>query len=128
LRMAEGKGVLTFKGPVRFEGNVKSREELQTEVGDAATLRGILERLGFRPKFRYQKRREEFELRSCTICLDETPIGDFIEVEGEASKIPGALAELGLSASDAVRDSYAGLYARKRGQDPSLPPDMLFSR
>jgi len=128
LRTAEGKGVLTFKGPAQFEGNVKSREELQTDVADAETLRRILERLGFLPKFRYQKRREEFELRSCTVCLDETPIGCFIEIEGDASKIPEALADLGLSASDAVRDSYAGLYGRKRRQDPSLPPDMLFSR
>jgi adenylate cyclase class 2 len=128
LRLAGGRGVLTFKGPARFDGNVKSREELQTGVDEPETLRAILERLGFVARFRYQKRRQEFELLACTVCLDETPIGCFVEIEGDAGRIFEALSFLGLRAEDAVRDSYAGLYARARQKNVALPPDMLFPR
>ncbi len=128
LRVAGGRGIVTFKGPATFTGNVKSRMELQTGLDDPETFRAILGRLGFVPRFRYQKRRQELEFMDCTVCLDETPIGCFVEVEGEAGEISEALRQLGLSAEDAVRDSYAGLYARARQKDSSLPPDMLFSR
>ncbi len=127
LRRARGRGELTFKGPASFAGNVKSREEIQTAVDDADALAVILERLGFVVRFRYQKRRRELELHGCTICLDETPIGEFVEVEGEADRIAEALGKLGLDAGGAVRQSYAGLYARARQKDPSLPPDMVFA-
>jgi adenylate cyclase, class 2 len=128
LRVAQGRGVVTFKGPASFEGNVKSREELESGVDEPEVFRAILGRLGFIPRFRYQKRRQELELLGCTVCLDETPIGCFVEVEGEAGQISEALRRLGLRAESAVRDSYAGLYARARQKEPSLPPDMLFSR
>jgi adenylate cyclase class 2 len=128
LRTGGAKALLTFKGPSSFEGGIKTREELQTEVSDPGALRSLLQRLGFAPRFRYQKRREEFRLGDCTICLDETPIGTFVEIEGEAPAIPEALAALELRAADAVRESYVGLYARRRRENPSLPRDMLFSR
>ncbi|MGH9440992.1 MAG: class IV adenylate cyclase [Thermoanaerobaculia bacterium] len=128
LRVAGNRGVLTLKGRARFEGNLKVREELETEVGEPEVLRAILARLGFVPRFRYQKRRQELELLGCNVCLDETPIGCFVEVEGEADRIAETLARLGLNEGDAEKDSYPGLYARARQRDPSLPPDMLFSR
>lgn len=128
LRVAGRRCFLTFKGVARFEGSMKIREELETEIGEPETLRAILARLGFVPRFRYQKRRQELELLGCTVCLDETPIGDFVEVEGDADRIYETLDRLGLSAAEAERDSYAGLYARARLKEPGLPPDMLFSR
>ena len=128
LRIAGGRGLLTFKGEARFQGDLKIREELETAVGDPETMRAILVRLGFVPRFRYQKRRQELELLGCTVCLDETPIGSFVEIEGSADDIRTALARLGLESARAERDSYAGLYARARRREPGLPPDMLFSR
>ena len=128
LRVAEGRGIVTFKGPASFEGNVKSRKELQNEVDEPETFRAILGRIGLVPRFRYEKRRQELELLGCTVCLDETPIGCFVEVEGEVGEIFEVLRCLGLRAEDAVRDSYAGLYARARQKDPTLPSDMLFPR
>jgi len=128
LRIAGNRGVLTFKGEARFDGALKVREELETEVEKPEVLRAILARLGFVPRFRYQKRRQELALLGCTVCLDETPIGFFVEVEGNAGEIPRALERLGLSAAEAERNSYAGLYARARQKEPGLPPDMLFSR
>lgn len=128
LRIAGSRGVLTFKGEARYDGALKVREELETEVDQPEVLRAILVRLGFVPRFRYQKRRQELGLLGCTVCLDETPIGVFVEVEGNAGEIPRVLERLGLSAAAAERDSYAGLYARARQKEPGLPADMLFSR
>ncbi len=126
LRRARGRAVLTFKGPAAFEGAVKRREELETEVTDPETFERVLERLGFLRKFRYDKRREEFRVEGCVVALDETPIGTFVEIEGDSSQIPTAAARLGLQPGNAVHDSYPGLYRRAREKDPSLPPDMVF--
>jgi adenylate cyclase class 2 len=128
LRLAGGAAIVTFKGPVQARGVVKSREEIETRVDDAGVVEEIFRRLGFVRRFRYEKRREEFKFLACEIALDETPIGNFVEVEGEADPIRDAVARLSLSESDAVLHSYAGLYRRERERNPSLPPDMLFSR
>ena len=127
VRHARGRGILTFKGSASFEGSIKRREELEVEVSDPDLLETILERLGFVAQFRYEKRREEYRWKECVLALDETPIGNFIEIEGESGPIGEALKALGLSAQDAVRSSYAGLYRRARENDPRLPPDMVFS-
>jgi adenylate cyclase class 2 len=126
VRHARGRGILTFKGPARFDGPIKRREELEVEVGDPDLLQTILERLGYVAKFRYEKRREEFRWKNCLVALDETPIGFFVEIEGETEAIGEALSGLGLRAEDAVRKSYAGLYREAREKDRRLPPDMLF--
>jgi adenylate cyclase class 2 len=86
----------------------------------------ILTALGLERRFRYEKRREEWELESCVIALDETPIGDFAEVEGEPPAIRRVLQRLGLDFSQAILDSYAELYQRRRRHEPSLPKDMVF--
>lgn len=128
LRRAGGAAIVTFKGPVQGGGILKSREEIETKVGDAGAMEAILRRLGFVARFRYEKRREEFGLLGCEIALDETPIGNFVEVEGEAGPIREVVARLSLPESRAVLHSYASLYRRERERDPKLPPDMLFSR
>lgn len=126
VRHARGRGILTFKGAASFEGSIKRREELEVEVSDPELLETILKRLGFIARFRYEKRREEYRWKDCVFALDETPIGNFIEIEGESGPIGEALKALGLSAEDAVKSSYAGLYRRAREDDPRLPPDMVF--
>jgi adenylate cyclase class 2 len=127
VRRAQGRGVLTFKGPASFAEGVKTREEIESAMDDPDSLSIILDRLGFVARFRYEKRRQELGFGGCTICLDETPIGCFVEVEGEVEKIAEALRRLGLDPKDAVRSSYAGLYSKARQKDRSLPPDMVFS-
>ena len=126
VRDARGRGILTFKGPAAFDGPIKRREALEVEVSDPGLLATILSRLGYAAKFRYEKRREEFRWKDCVVALDETPIGDFVEIEGDAGEIGEAVAALGLRAEDAVKSSYAGLYRRAREKDSRLPPDMVF--
>lgn len=126
LRRAQGRGILTFKGAARFQQGVKSREERETVVGEPGEMEAILERLGLRRRFRYEKRREEWRLSGCAVALDETPIGNFVEVEGDPAAIRKVVAALALDFSSAIPYSYAGLYARKRREDPGLPEDMVF--
>ena len=83
LRRAAGRAILTYKGPARFAGGVKMREERETAVSDPDEMEAILAALGFERRFRYEKRREEWTLEGCAVALDETPIGNFVEVEGD---------------------------------------------
>ena len=126
LRRAAGRSVLTYKGVARFEDGARVREEREVDVSDPAEAEAILNGLGLRRTFRYEKRREEWDGGDCVVALDETPIGDFVEIEGDPAAIRKLVASLGLDASEAVPHSYPEIYLRRRKQDPSLPPDMVF--
>ena len=128
LRRTPDGAVLTFKGPAQFAGGVKTREERETSVADPDELARILGGLGYQPRFRYEKYREEWALEGSVVALDETPIGKFVEVEGEPTAIRAALQILALEPADALPYSYSDLYARRRREDPSLPPDMLLEK
>jgi adenylate cyclase class 2 len=110
LRRAGASCLLTFKGPREVTGGVKSREERETEVADADALDGILLRLGFRPVFRYQKYRESWTHLGQAVEVDETPIGAFLEIEGDREGIVAVAGQLGYTAQDYVSDSYVGLF------------------
>jgi adenylate cyclase class 2 len=113
--------VLTFKGPYRVDGGIKSREEIEAGSADGSALRAILNRLGFVPVFRYQKYREAFAWQGQEIVVDETPIGVFLEIEGDPAGIHAAATALGFGPSDYLTDSYAALFRASGGTG-----DMLF--
>jgi adenylate cyclase, class 2 len=125
VRMESGKTLLTFKGPVQTSP-MKLREEMETVVGDGLLLMRVLEELGFRVWFRYEKYREEFAHEDVTIAIDETPVGTFVEIEGSERGIHDTAAALARKPGDYVRDSYRGLFV-KHCQSHGLPlTDMLF--
>ncbi len=125
LRLDGDRSVLTFKGPVQ-PGPMKLREEIETAVGDGQLLRRVLERLGFRAWFRYQKYREEYAARGVVIAVDETPVGTFVELEGEESAIGDTAAALGRGPADYILDSYYGLFQKHREALGFTGPDMVF--
>jgi adenylate cyclase, class 2 len=127
LRRVAGESRLTFKGPLRFEQGIRMREERETTIGDPSEIEAILERLGFARRFRYEKRREEWRIHGCVVALDETPIGDFVEIEGDPPDIRRAVASLALDFASAIPYSYPHLYALKRQENPGLPRDMVFA-
>ena len=125
VRMECGKTLLTFKGPVQASP-MKLREELETVVGDGLLLLRVLEELGFRVWFRYQKYREEFSREDCTVAIDETPVGTFVEIEGSELGIHEMARALSRTPSDYLSDSYRGLFV-KHCERHGLPlTDMLF--
>jgi adenylate cyclase class 2 len=125
VRMESGRSFLTFKGPVQ-PSVVKVREELETFIGDGTLMLRVLEELGFRVWFRYEKYREEFALDDVMIAVDETPVGTYVEIEGGETGIATTTVALGRRPSDYVLDSYRGLFVR-HCQERGLPvTNMLF--
>jgi adenylate cyclase class 2 len=115
---------LTYKG-APMPGAFKTREEIETTAGDAATVEAILESLGFTAKWRAQKFREEYAIDAAKIAIDETPMGTFVEIEGTDADITRIAAALGRMPADYVLSSYARLFndwCTARGQSPG---DML---
>ena len=82
LRQAGGGHTITFKGPPTT-GAYKSREEIESGVCDAASMRLILEGLEYISVFRYEKYRTEYAKprENGLVMLDQPPIGDFLELE-----------------------------------------------
>lgn len=112
LRLRQDDRVrLTYKG-TRLGGDAKlhSREELETEVSDFAVMDAILKRLGYHVSWAYEKYRTTYALEAAEIVLDETPFGNFIEIEGEAEAIERIIAALGLADAKRILSSYAELF------------------
>jgi adenylate cyclase class 2 len=129
LRQAGPLHTLTFKGPP-VAGPHKSREELEAVFTEAASLGHILDRLGYAPAFRYQKYRTEYSAsgQAGTAMLDETPVGDFLELEGPARWIDRTARALGFSPADYITASYASLYFAHCASNGLEPSNMVFSR
>ena len=125
VRSEGGKSLLTFKGPVQ-PGPMKVREEHETVVADGDALLAILNELGLRVWFRYEKYREEFAAEDVIIAIDETPVGTFVEIEGGEEHIHRTAAALGKTPADYLTDSYRTLFL-EYCRDQGLPgTDMLF--
>jgi adenylate cyclase class 2 len=118
--------VLTFKGPVQSSA-LKVREEHETAVADGDALAHVLEGLGFRPWFRYQKYREEFRAEEATIALDETPVGTFVEIEGSERSVLAIARALGRTPADFILDSYRALFLKRREQYGLRGNDLVFA-
>jgi adenylate cyclase class 2 len=121
LRRTPHGGAMTFKGPRLIRDGLKTREEREIAVDEPQALEGILKRLGYRPVFRYQKYRESWLHRGQAVEVDETPIGAFVEIEGDAAGIGAVAAELGYRPDEYLTDSYVGLFFAGGGQG-----DMVF--
>lgn len=125
IRQDGAHAILTWKGPVQ-PGDVKIREEIENDGGDAATLGAILGALGYVPHFRAVKYREEYDLAGATVTVDEAPVGVFVEIEASPERIADVTSRLGRTASDYELASYVALWRRAR-EARGLPfSDMVF--
>jgi len=122
LRQAGGLTTITYKG-VASIGKHKQREERETAVASFAEMLVILERLGFRQTFVYEKYRTEYRAEEGgVVTVDETPAGNFLEIEGEAGWIDATARLLGFAEADYLTLSYGKIYAawcRERGITPT---------
>lgn len=118
--------LVTFKGPVAFDGNVKTREEVQTGVESFELAIQLLSALDYKPVFRYQKYREVWRVREVEVVLDRTPIGEYFEIEGPLDVIRSVAEELGMNMDLGIRQSYADLYRQHRRTRADLPEHMVF--
>ena len=109
-RAFNGQSRLTWKGPKVPDALLKIRPELETTVGDLDSLEALLWALGFEPFLRLEKVRSVWENGELEACLDETPFGCYLELEGEPKAIRVAMEGLGLITDQAETRSYPELY------------------
>lgn len=138
----DATAILTYKGPSHRSRGLKKatrepkaskrfkiRDEMEVRLDGWEQMTAILRALGLRPVFRYEKFRTTYALpsiRNVKVEFDETPVGLFLELEGDEAAIDRAARLLGYSQSDYITQTYGALYiadCRRRGIKPG---DMLF--
>lgn len=125
LRKYGKEWVLTHKAKGRT-GRHQMRIETETCVGDGGKMDGILRALGFRPTFRYEKFRAAWSDGQGQVVVDETPIGNFGEIEGPAHWIDETARALNIPPADYLTDTYAGLFFAWKRRTRSSAGEMTF--
>jgi adenylate cyclase class 2 len=128
VRQVGAHSLLTYKGPSE-PGRYKKRREIEMAFPDAQALGQIFNEIGYHPIFRYEKFRTEFAKaqNGGKVMLDETPIGNFLEIEGSPRWIDRTAKLLGFTAADYITRSYGYLYLAYCRERRTRPKDMLFS-
>ncbi len=103
-----------------------SRQELETAVDDGKTLDKILRALGYSPSFRYEKFRAEWTDSKGNVVVDETPIGNFCEIEGRPRWIDAVAKKLGVRREDYITKNYATLFTEWKQEQNSSAEEMTF--
>jgi len=122
LRQRGRRTILTLKGAPRPSRRFKIREESETEVRNEKQARRILKSLGLVPVFRYSKQRALLRLGRVRLCLDETSIGNFMEIEGERNRITALLRSLGIPLQAMIKRDYVAMLqeaGRTKGRVPA---------
>jgi len=107
-------------------GRHKTRLELQTRVTDGEMMHAILRALGYQPTFRYEKFRAEWSDGRGHVVVDETPIGNFGEIEGAPRWIDQTANKLGIRPEHYITDTYAGLFFAWKRRTRSRANEMTF--
>jgi adenylate cyclase class 2 len=126
VRKYGSRWTVTFKGKAKL-GRYKTRPETETGVEDGQVLRAILESAGFIPVFSYEKFRSEWTDGNGHVVIDETPVGNFGEIEGRGPWIETIAKELHISPGQYITDSYATLFQKWRRSTHSTAKNMLFA-
>jgi adenylate cyclase, class 2 len=130
IRNYAGRWTVTHKrlpddGP--GQGTHKHRMETETEVADGAAMEEVFLSLGLVAAFRYEKWRTEWHDGEGHCMLDETPIGDYAELEGTPEWIDRTAARLGVGHGDYITLSYGRLFDQWREQHGSAASDLTFA-
>jgi adenylate cyclase class 2 len=130
IRKYAGRWTLTHKrlptsGP--GEDVHKHRIETETEVADGEALAEVFLSLGLVPAFRYEKWRAEWSDGAGHCVIDETPIGDYAELEGAPEWIDRVAALLGIDRSRYLTLSYGRLFEQWRQEHRCEAQDLTFA-
>ncbi len=113
LRTIDKKIFLTFKGAPQKSRKFKIREEYETEVKNEKQSKKILKSLGLKPVFNYKKHRTAFRKKRLKIYLDETSVGNFIELEGQREEIVNFARALGFTKKEFIKLDYIQLIEKQ---------------
>ncbi|HTA50025.1 MAG TPA: class IV adenylate cyclase [Verrucomicrobiae bacterium] len=125
LREYGSEWTLTHKAGKKT-GRHSSRVELETGVNDGKKMDLILRALGYSPSFRYEKFRAEWTDGKGQVVVDETPIGNFCEIEGAPRWIDATAKRLGVRQADYITKNYAGLFLEWKARTKSRAEEMTF--
>src|SRR6201993_3789284 len=103
-----------------------SRQELETSVGDGKQMDAILRALGYSPSFRYEKFRAEWTDGKGQVVVDQTPIGNFCEIEGKPRWIDQTAKKIGVTRDQYIMKNYATLFAEWKRETRSAAREMTF--
>jgi len=104
-----------------------TRQELETGIADGKTMDAILRALGYSPSFRYEKFRAEWTDGKGHVVIDETPIGNFCEIEGAARWIDATAKKLRVRHEQYIMKNYATLFNDWRRQSQAAVEEMTFA-
>lgn len=105
----------------------KTLREIEFVADDHEAVLALFEVLGYGPVWSYERRREILDWDGVEICLDELPIGWFVELEGAKTDILNRVERLGLSMQKRITISYGEMFrfvCRAAGLDAG---DLTFS-
>jgi len=108
-------------------GRHSSRRELETSVGDGKKMDAILRALGYSPSFRYEKFRAEWTDGKGQVVVDETPIGNFGEIEGSPRWIDATATKLGVARNEYIMKNYATLFREWAHLTANKAEEMTFA-
>jgi adenylate cyclase class 2 len=135
LRYMGDQALLTYKGTPLQSRDYKIRPEFESMVDDGHRVHEILLHLGLKEMFSYEKYRTIYAPRGKRDVLggphlvyDETPVGNYIELEGPQRWIDEVARQLGYSRKDYIKESYAALYRKKCQEEGKVPGNMLFPK
>lgn len=104
----------------------KHRVETETEIADGDAMAEIFLSLGLTAAFRYEKWRTEWSDGEGHCVVDETPIGNYAELEGTSAWIDGAAARLGVDHAQYITLSYGRLFDLWRQEHPEAGEHLTF--
>jgi len=109
------------------EDTHKHRIETETEVADGRALAEVFLSIGLVAAFRYEKWRTEWSDGEGHCVVDETPIGNFAELEGSPQWIDRAAARIDVARADYITLSYGRLFDLWCEQHRSAAQDLTFA-
>lgn len=125
LRKYGAEWLLTHKSKGKT-GRHKVRVETETQITDGAKMEAILSALGFAPVFRYEKYRAEWTDGKGHVVIDQTPIGDFGEIEGRSRWIDSTARALAIPAEHYLKQAYTELFFAWKKQTKNRAQEMTF--
>ncbi len=125
-KLTSSRATVTFKGPP-LPDIMKVREELETTIDNGEIFLRILLKAGWNVSFQYQKYREEFQKDDVVIAIDETPVGAFVELEGNELTITRLASTLGRTTDDYIIASYRQLYVEHCNNTNKPIENMVFN-
>ena len=134
LRDYAGRSVVTHKrvastdraAPSDIDTRYKVRIETESLIEDPSALAEIFAQLGYKPVFRYEKFRTEWDGGEGHIFLDETPIGTYAELEGPPAWIESMREQLGVRPEQCTIESYGMMFLDWKARNHSPAENLTF--